>query len=441
MRSKQIVICLMLISLLLAGCSSSDRPGAPLPTVILGNKGTPAQGSAQPIAQRLASGINASAIIAPAQEAQLALGVSGRIAVLHVAEGDHVRQGQTLLTLDDQALQAQLAQAQAVVTSAQANYDLMVAGPTTEEQRQAQAALDGAQAALEALRAAPRVEEVAQAQAGLASAQAALALLTKAPSALDLESSRLGIEQARNALWAAQANRDYICGSGNLKESQCDGARAQVLVAETEVKRAQNQLALLQKGADQETIDQAEQAVRIAEGQLALTEKPVAASDLAAAKAQVDGAQAALDALVAGARPEQLEAARTQIAIAKAGVSAAQALLDTLELTAPIDGTVTTLSIHAGQWIIPGQWVATVSDLDALVVETTDLSELDVPGIAVGQAALVNIEALGVDTPGQVSAIAPLADTLGGDVVYQVTVILDEAPVGLRAGMSAEVSF
>ncbi len=61
--------------------------------------------------------------------------------------------------------------------------------------------------------------------------------------------------------------------------------------------------------------------------------------------------------------------------------------------------------------------------------------------MAVGQAVTVNVEALGVDVPGVVQEIAPLASALGGDVVYQVTVALNERPDGLRAGMSAEVRF
>jgi hypothetical protein len=35
--------------------------------------------------------------------------------------------------------------------------------------------------------------------------------------------------------------------------------------------------------------------------------------------------------------------------------------------------------------------------------------------------------------------IAPRADILGGDVVYGVTIALDEQPPGLRWGMSVEV--
>jgi hypothetical protein len=40
-----------------------------------------------------------------------------------------------------------------------------------------------------------------------------------------------------------------------------------------------------------------------------------------------------------------------------------------------------------------------------------------------------------------VIAISPLADTLGGDVVYQTTIDLDTIPEGLRPGMSVEVQF
>ena len=53
----------------------------------------------------------------------------------------------------------------------------------------------------------------------------------------------------------------------------------------------------------------------------------------------------------------------------------------------------------------------------------------------------VSFKALDQDVSGVVSAISPLADTLGGDVVYKVTIELDSLPEGLRAGMSAEVQF
>jgi len=49
------------------------------------------------------------------------------------------------------------------------------------------------------------------------------------------------------------------------------------------------------------------------------------------------------------------------------------------------------------------------------------------------------VKALNQDITGRVSAISPLADTLGGDQVYKVTIDLDKLPPGLLAGMSVVV--
>ena len=434
--------------LALSGCAGgSGSGGAPLPTVVLGQGGATTAIPATTLsatttaAPRSASGVVASAVIAPADQAVLVSGISGRIAAVTAADGATVPAGQLLLAFDDQSAQAQLAQAQANLAAAQANYDVLAAGATDAALRQTQALVDAAQATLNSLEAGPRAEQVAQAEANLASAQAALARLQSGPTDLELQAAQLVIDEAKDARWAAQSTRDATCGSALLAGSECDTAEAQVLVAEARVNQAENQLAQLKAGADPETIAQAEQAVRIAEAQLALAKEPATAYDLAKARAAVDGAQAALDALVAGAEPEQLAAAKAQVAQAETAVSAAQAALDGLTITAPFGGTVADLAVYAGQWVIPGQTLATVATLDSLVAETTDLSELDVPGVALGQAVTVNVEALGVDVPGVVQEIAPLASTLGGDVVYQVTVTLSERPDGLRAGMSAEVRF
>jgi hypothetical protein len=51
------------------------------------------------------------------------------------------------------------------------------------------------------------------------------------------------------------------------------------------------------------------------------------------------------------------------------------------------------------------------------------------------------VKALNQDVTGHVSEISPLAETLGGDVVYKTTIKLDSQPAGLRAGMSVDVQF
>ena len=61
--------------------------------------------------------------------------------------------------------------------------------------------------------------------------------------------------------------------------------------------------------------------------------------------------------------------------------------------------------------------------------------------IEIDQPVMVFIKALNQTVPGRVSGISPVADTLGGDVVYKTIIELDEPLPGLRAGMSAEVQF
>jgi len=109
-------------------------------------------------------------------------------------------------------------------------------------------------------------------------------------------------------------------------------------------------------------------------------------------------------------------------------------------MKAPFAGTVTQVNFQSGEWVIPGQAIVALADLEHPRIETTDLSEKDVPQVEVGQPVTILIEALNQEVMGRVSEIAPLADTLGGDVVYKTTIDLIRFP-WLAVGMSVEVQF
>jgi len=108
-------------------------------------------------------------------------------------------------------------------------------------------------------------------------------------------------------------------------------------------------------------------------------------------------------------------------------------------LLAPFDGTVIDIAIIPGELVQVNQVVMTIADLNSLQITTTDLSERDIARVKVGQSASVYIEALDVTVDGKVIRIAPKAETVGGDVVFPVTIELDKIPDGLLWGMSAEV--
>lgn len=136
---------------------------------------------------------------------------------------------------------------------------------------------------------------------------------------------------------------------------------------------------------------------------------------------------------------EVIEMAEGNVQRAQASVEIAQAKLAQGTLTAPFDGVVTSLRVIPGEFVPSDQAVMTLATLDALQIETTDLSERDVPSVHIGDRANIFIEALDKNISGKVIRVSPRADVIGGDVVFKVTIAPDSQPEGLLWGMTAEV--
>jgi HlyD family secretion protein len=135
-----------------------------------------------------------------------------------------------------------------------------------------------------------------------------------------------------------------------------------------------------------------------------------------------------------------IESAEADVARMQALFDSAKAILDTqYSLVAPFSGTVVSVDIAPSETVMPGQVVIVLGDLSRYRVETTDLSERDVTRVRVGQSAKVFIEALEEEFTGTVIDIDLVSSTLGGDVVFKVTVELHDQPGGLLWGMSADV--
>ncbi len=122
-------------------------------------------------------------------------------------------------------------------------------------------------------------------------------------------------------------------------------------------------------------------------------------------------------------------------------VAAAQEALDQRTLTAPFAGTVARLDAELGEVVSAGAPIVTLADFSQWLVETTDLTELDVVAIANGFDTAVRVDALPDETlSGVVNDIARVADLSQGDVTYRVRIALnDTANLPLRWGMTAFV--
>ena len=197
-------------------------------------------------------------------------------------------------------------------------------------------------------------------------------------------------------------------------------ARYSLQAATEALKAAQSQLAALQAGA----------AERIAAADAAVE----------AATAQRDAAQAQLDLLRAGATDEEIAAQQAIVAQAQAALDEAQVALERAEVRAPFAGTVGMVDTRVGESVVPGQPLVTLGDLSTLRVETTDLDEIDVARVMVGQQVDVTFDALPeVVFTGEVIRISPMAASGSGGVNYTVVIAMDEIDPAVRWGMTAFV--
>jgi HlyD family secretion protein len=431
---RHLRICLLITTLaaLAAASTACGRAAPPTPTPIATSPVVAARSLAS------AGTVTASGVVVPAQEASLSLPSDGVVAEVLVTEGDRVEAGQLLVRLEAGRQAGAVAEAEARLRYAQVQLDRLRAGPSPQEIAAAQAAVEEAQAGLAKLEETVQPEDIAAAQAALASAQATLQKAQEGPDEDEITIAAADLRRAEISLQQAQWAYDQVAYGADVAASP-EAAQLEQATLDYQTALADYHLAV--RGPTQAEVAAAQAQLAQAEAGLARLERGASQADLAAAQAGIRRAQAQLELLEAGARPEDIAAAEAEVAAAQAALTQAQAALADTELHAPMAGTIATLDISPGEVLSPlgGQAVLTLADLDHLRVETTDLSERDVARVAVGQPATVYIEGLGQDIQGKVVRIAPQATTLGGDVVYQVVIELDQQPPGLRWGMSVDV--
>lgn len=363
--------------------------------------------------------VTAEAKVVPARRAALSFQSPGTVAAVLVTEGDMVVAGQSLAKLDDAELKVSLAQAEADLRAAEAQLTRLLGGPSEPEIAAAQAAVDAARAG------------VTSARGGLSSASAALADVQSGASAEELDIARRRVAQVENELWGVQNQRDGICGRTGrpgFEESDCDGARARVGVAEEQLRIARLELARVERGADAESVAASRGQVGQASGQV----------DGAAARLRQ--AEAELERLLAGATPEEVAVADARVLQAQAARDQVRLRLERTTLTAPFAGEVAFVDARPGELISAGIPVIRIADTASWLVETDDLTELGVVYVSVGAQVAVTVDALpDVELTGTVESVRSFGENRLGDIVYTAVIRLDDSDPRLRWNMTAAV--
>lgn len=338
----------------------------------------------------------------PAAQIALAFDTPGVVAELPVQVGQVVQAGDLLARVDVTALAAQ---DQLAVAQAQ----LEVANEIAQLE-----------------------EDVSAAEEQVALAEAGLLALTSGPNEPELEIGRRQIAQARNNLWAAQAQRDAVCGQADLgyaDQVHCDSAEASVGSAHEAVRIAEQQLLQLEAGPSEAEVSQAQAQLRMAQAQLTET-------------------QAALESALSGLADHRKEGTPTvvtpttqaQFTLQQTRLNQ-QAHLDGAVITASISGTIMSIDGQLGEQAGTAPFVS-MADLSQPVLEV-DMEETNLDKVAVGTEVEARLSAL-PDEPfsGTVMQIDPQLNTAGAHQSFLRVLIRLENPQDrvLPAGLSASVN-
>ena len=162
------------------------------------------------------------------READLAFNIPGRVKSMRVEEGDSVKKGQLLATLEPETYAAEVDAAKAAMDAQRATLDRLLAGSRPEEIKEARANVEAIAADLESARAdLRRTEKLARTQvaaqqkldqdrahamslaAQLQAAQQRLSLAIQGPRSEDIAAARAQLQQREADLALAQQNLDY----------------------------------------------------------------------------------------------------------------------------------------------------------------------------------------------------------------------------------------
>ena len=339
--------------------------------------------------------LNVTGEVTTSQDSQIGAKRSGRITAVYVKDGDAVKAGQLLATLDNSDIQNQLQQALAAESGAEAQL--------------AQAKLNAA------VGPAKSNASVAAAEAGLRSAKAALKKAQEGARKEEKVQADWQVKSAKTNLDTAQKDLDRkkaLVDQGALAKSQLDLAQNNYMSALTAYNAAlQNQLL---KEPRQEDLTVAQEAVRSAE------------ENLKQAKAAKE-----LDPLLS----DQVVSAKAQVETARAQVNIAKQALEDTRIVAPYDGRVAGKPIDTGTVISPGQQIVRLIGATGLYFEG-NVPESQVAEVQSGKTVTVKIDALpGRTFDGIVAAVSPVSEALGRS--FQARIQINGDLTGVKPGMFA----
>ena len=382
MKKISLLICaVMVFAFLVTACGS--------------NAGLTA--TATPVAS--ANTVIAEGHLIPSRNQYLAFQAGGKVGQILVKKGDRVKAGDVLVTLVQDSTQIAL---ETALITAQLNLAELASPEAIANARLA----------------------ITTAQTDVTNAQHALNNLKYWQNTNLVQNYYANMVLAKSNLDKAQTAYDNAKGGQYINNANQAAAYNTLYTAQVAYNNAKYYYSLYSQAPTQTQQDQAQ-------------------ANLDLANATLKNAQVYLAALTSGTVPADASGTvLLQLTQDQLAVQTAQANLNASELTAPFDGTIMDINISSNQMVGPATWAVAIADTSQWFVDTSDLNELDVVKVSLGQTVNITADALpGVKMSGVVAEIGNTPVNQGTDVLYTVRILLNNPDARLRWGMTMEVTF
>jgi RND family efflux transporter MFP subunit len=372
---------------------------------------------------------------------QLSFAKSGIVDRINVSVGDRISRGQIIATLKNQSAAAILTQAQAALDRAEAAYQQLLDGATSEEVEVARVALESAEIDYSQ-------SEIQQNRLVSNSLRTLLSSGLEAVPALSTSETAPTITGTYNSteegtyvvrLYSAGGGQRFSVNGLETSDGDVDSSRPAALGTRG-----------LFIQFDEDTSVNAKWNIEIPNtrgssyvSNLNAYEAAQETRDITLATKQnaIDSAEANLNNLLANATGPELALAESDVLSAQGQVNAALAALEDTRIRAPESGTVTRIDAHLGELIQAYESAVVLQDTEELLLEA-NINEANITKVSTGMPIEVTFDAFSFDETFMAEVVSiDIASTLVSGVVnYRIKARLTEELPELRPGMTANMT-
>jgi HlyD family secretion protein len=418
------------------------------------------------------SAVTATGTVVPASQQNVGFRVSGQLTEVDVKVGDHVTPGEVMAKVDPTTYQTALDQANASLQQAQATLGNTLNGNAVAT---AQHSLDSAQRLYSDTINSVNLTNQQDASAVAADQEQLSTDQAGAPSAGQLSADQAAVNAAQDQVTLDNSQfQRFQCFANPPPNPGACPTGIQLQRDQMALSQAQQKLSLENQAATRVTSDQQ----KLSQDQLKATSDQInGQKQLDSASSSVTQAQDQLNSQTIQ-RPNTILQQEAQVSSAAAQVQTAQNNLDYTTLTAPVDGTVMSLSGAVGESVgssggltslSPGSNApapssssgssggasgasgssgssggssafAVLGNIAGLQV-VAPFAEADAARVQGNQAGTVTFDAVpGLSIPAHVLAVAVSSTTVSNVTNYYVTMTLDDTDQRLKSGMTANAN-